>query len=86
MRELEIAKKVVKDFELMYGELEESKGGSHAIANRIALILSDCRVIQGYIRMPQGRVRHWWVELKDGTIIDPLFEMWVDKPFEHIKV
>ena len=72
--ELEIARKVVEEFELVHGK-GETRGACHTIANRIALQLTDCKVVLGYIRMRQGDAQHWWVELNDGTVIDPLAEM-----------
>ena len=85
MNELEIARKVIEEFELVHGK-GESRGACHTIANRIALRLTDCKVVSGYIRMRQGDAQHWWVELYDGIIIDPLAEMWMDKPFRHITI
>ena len=85
MNEVDIAKDVVKKFEYKHGK-GESRGACYTIASMIWLLLPRSRLVRGYIRMIQGDAQHWWVVLEDGTIIDPLADMYMDKPFEHIKV
>lgn len=83
LREIEItiAEAVVDEFERKYGK-GESRGACRTIAELIAERIGGT-VVAGYIRMVQGDAQHYWVE-KDGEVIDPLAEKWMDKPFNHI--
>lgn len=82
-KDVEIAHQIVIEFERVHGE-GESRGACKIIAKMIASRING-NVVCGYIRMLQGDAQHWWVE-KDNKIIDPLAEMWFDKPYIHIKI
>lgn len=81
----ELSMKVVETFEQHYGK-GESRGACHTIASILHAAMPNSRIVGGYIKMRQGKMQHWWIELKDGTVVDPLAEKWMDKPYEHIKV
>jgi len=83
--EQEIAERVIQRFEDIHGE-GESRGACQTIAFMIKRLIPNSIVVAGYVRMPQGRAQHYWVELEDGTTIDPLAEMWMDAPFTHEKL
>lgn len=82
MNDEQEAYNIVKDFEALHGE-GESRGACQTIAKIIANKIGG-KVVKGYVRMRQGDAQHWWVE-KEEKIIDPLAEMWMDKPFIYIK-
>ena len=77
--------KIVETFEQHYGE-GKSRGACHTIASLLHAAMPNSKIVGGYVRMRQGRIQHWWIELKDGTVVDPLAEKWMDKPYKHEKV
>ena len=80
-----IAQDVVSAFEHLCGK-GESRGACYSIATLIQERIPSINIVGGFVRMPQGKMQHWWCELKDGTIIDPLAQMWMDEPYTHEKV
>lgn len=84
MKYNEMAKQIVEDFEAIHGE-GESRGACHTVAQLIADVIPEAKIVCGYVYMPQGRAQHWWVEVK-GEIIDPIAEKWLDEPYYHKRV
>jgi len=82
---MEIWKRISNLWICKYGE-GESRGACHVIASLLHAALPDSKIVGGYVKMRQGKMQHWWIELQDGTIVDPLAEKWMDKPYEHEKV
>ena len=82
MNNQEIAKEVIRNFEHSCGE-GESRGACQTIAFLIKDQIPNSKVVAGYVRMPQGKAQHYWIELESGEILDPLAEMWMDEPYTH---